>query len=181
MDFPADLKYTREHEWARQEGGEITVGITSHAQAELGDIVFLELPEVGAQVEQGKTFGVVESVKAVSDLYSPVSGQVVRINADLVDAPERVRPRAATPHIAATRILLSNMMLFPIGFGARKWRRMTAPRSHSANRFGHLGLSGEVAVRRTGLRELRRSRGFVPFSRSVGFFDTPLEIPRSMT
>ena len=90
MDFPADLKYTREHEWARQEGGEITVGITSHAQAELGDIVFLELPEVGAQVEQGKTFGVVESVKAVSDLYSPVSGQVVRVNADLVDAPERV-------------------------------------------------------------------------------------------
>ena len=90
MDFPADLKYTREHEWARQEGGEVTVGITSHAQAELGDIVFLELPEVGARVEQGKTFGVVESVKAVSDLYSPVSGEVVRVNADLVDAPERV-------------------------------------------------------------------------------------------
>jgi glycine cleavage system H protein len=90
MDFPADLKYTREHEWGRQEGGEVTVGITSHAQAELGDIVFLELPEVGARVEQGKTFGVVESVKAVSDLYSPVSGEVVRINADLVDAPERV-------------------------------------------------------------------------------------------
>jgi glycine cleavage system H protein len=90
MDFPADLKYTREHEWARQEGGEVTVGITSHAQAELGDIVFLELPEVGARVEQGKTFGVVESVKAVSDLYSPVSGQVVRVNEDLVDAPERV-------------------------------------------------------------------------------------------
>jgi len=90
MDFPADLKYTREHEWARQEGGEVTVGITSHAQAELGDIVFLELPEVGARMEQGKTFGVVESVKAVSDLYSPVSGQVVRVNVDLVDAPERV-------------------------------------------------------------------------------------------
>ena len=90
MDFPADLKYTREHEWARQEGGEVTIGITDHAQAELGDIVFLELPEVGAAVEEGKTFGVVESVKAVSDLYSPVSGEVVRINADLVDAPERV-------------------------------------------------------------------------------------------
>ena len=90
MDFPTDLKYTKEHEWARQEGGEVTVGITSHAQAELGDIVFLELPEVGARVEEGKTFGVVESVKAVSDLYSPVSGQVARVNGDLVDAPERV-------------------------------------------------------------------------------------------
>jgi glycine cleavage system H protein len=105
MDFPADLKYTREHEWARQEGGEITVGITSHAQAELGDIVFLELPEVGAQVEQGKTFGVVESVKAVSDLYSPVSGQVVRINADLVDAPERVN---ADPYGAGWMIAIES-------------------------------------------------------------------------
>jgi len=103
MDFPADLKYTREHEWARQEGGEMTVGITSHAQAELGDIVFLELPEVGARVEQGKTFGVVESVKAVSDLYSPVSGQVVRINADLVDAPERVN---ADPYGAGWMIVI---------------------------------------------------------------------------
>jgi len=105
MDFPADLKYTREHEWARQEGGEITVGITSHAQAELGDIVFLELPEVGAQVEQGKTFGVVESVKAVSDLYSPVSGQVVRINADLVEAPERVN---ADPYGAGWMIAIES-------------------------------------------------------------------------
>jgi len=90
MDIRADLKYTKEHEWARQEGKEVTVGITSHAQEELGDIVFLELPEVGAEVVQGKTFGVVESVKAVSDLYSPVSGRVARVNADLVEAPERV-------------------------------------------------------------------------------------------
>lgn len=90
MDFPADLKYTREHEWAKQEGREVTVGITSYAQEELGDIVFLELPKAGAEVEKGKTFGVVESVKAVSDLYSPVSGKVVRINEDIIDAPETV-------------------------------------------------------------------------------------------
>lgn len=90
MEYPADLKYTKEHEWARQEGREVTVGITAHAQAELGDIVFIELPEAGATVEAGKTFGVVESVKAVSDLYSPVSGTVVRVNGDLMDAPEKV-------------------------------------------------------------------------------------------
>ncbi len=90
MNFPEDLKYTREHEWARQEGGQVTVGITDHAQHELGDIVFLELPEVGAAVSQGKTFGVVESVKAVSDLYSPVTGKVVKVNSALLDAPEKV-------------------------------------------------------------------------------------------
>jgi glycine cleavage system H protein len=90
MDFPGDVKYTREHEWARKQGKEITIGITAHAQEELGDIVFLELPEVGASLVQGKTFGVVESVKAVSDLYSPVSGTVTRINDALLDAPETV-------------------------------------------------------------------------------------------
>jgi len=90
MDFPGDVKYTREHEWARKQGKEITIGITAHAQEELGDIVFLELPAVGASLVQGKTFGVVESVKAVSDLYSPVSGTVTRINDALLDAPETV-------------------------------------------------------------------------------------------
>jgi glycine cleavage system H protein len=90
MDFPGDVKYTKEHEWARKQGKEITIGITAHAQEELGDIVFLELPEVGASLVQGKTFGVVESVKAVSDLYSPVSGTVTRINDALLDAPETV-------------------------------------------------------------------------------------------
>lgn len=90
MDFPADLKYTREHEWAKQDGREVTIGITSYAQEELGDIVFLELPKAGTEVERGKTFGVVESVKAVSDLYSPVSGKVVRVNEDILDAPETV-------------------------------------------------------------------------------------------
>jgi len=90
MDFPGDVKYTKEHEWARQAGREVTIGITAHAQEELGDIVFLELPKVGTEVVQGKTFGVVESVKAVSDLYSPVSGTVTRINEALLDAPETV-------------------------------------------------------------------------------------------
>ncbi len=90
MEFPAHLKYTKEHEWAKEDGSEITVGITSYAQEELGDIVFLELPAVGAEVSRGKTFGVVESVKAVSDLYSPVSGKVVRVNDTLLDAPETV-------------------------------------------------------------------------------------------
>lgn len=90
MDFPGNLKYTREHEWARKEGGETVVGITSYAQEELGDIVFLELPKVGTVIARGKTFGVVESVKAVSDLYAPVSGKVTRVNEALVDAPETV-------------------------------------------------------------------------------------------
>ena len=90
MSFPENLRYTKEHEWAKKEGGEVTVGITSYAQEELGDIVFIELPAVGTQVIAGKTFGVVESVKAVSDLYSPVSGTVTRINDALQDAPETV-------------------------------------------------------------------------------------------
>lgn len=90
MNVPADLKYTKEHEWARPRGREVTVGITDHAQSELGDIVFLELPAEGAAVAAGKTFGVVESVKAVSDLYSPVTGKVLRVNSDLLDAPEKV-------------------------------------------------------------------------------------------
>ena len=90
MDLPTELKYTMEHEWVGLEGREVTVGITSHAQEELGDIVFLEFPAVGKGVEKGKTFGVVESVKAVSDLYSPVSGKVVRVNEELLDTPEAV-------------------------------------------------------------------------------------------
>ena len=90
MNVPGDLKYTKEHEWARAAGKEATVGITDHAQSELGDIVFVELPEVGTAVARGKAFGVVESVKAVSDLYSPVTGKVLRVNEALVDSPEKV-------------------------------------------------------------------------------------------
>jgi glycine cleavage system H protein len=90
MDFPEDLKYTKEHEWARLEGQRVVVGITDFAQEELGDIVFVELPEVGIVVEAMGIFGVVESVKAVSDLYAPVGGTVVAVNTSLEDRPELV-------------------------------------------------------------------------------------------
>lgn len=87
---PDRLKYTREHEWVRVEGGECTIGITDYAQEELGDVVFVELPEVGATTARDKPFGAVESVKAVSDLYAPVSGEVMAVNDDLEDKPETV-------------------------------------------------------------------------------------------
>lgn len=90
MNVPADLLYTDEHEWVRLEGDVAVVGITDYAQHELGDVVYVELPEVGSTVEQGKPFGVVESVKAASDLYAPVSGEVVEVNTALEDAPELV-------------------------------------------------------------------------------------------
>jgi glycine cleavage system H protein len=88
MSYPDDLHYSKEHEWVRTEGSRATVGITSFATDELGDIVFVELPEIGAALSQFGTFGVVESVKAVSDLYAPVSGTVVEVNEALRDAPE---------------------------------------------------------------------------------------------
>jgi glycine cleavage system H protein len=88
MEFPEELKYTEEHEWALVEEEIVTVGITDFAQDALGDVVFVELPEVGTLVELGKAFGVVESVKAVSDVYAPVSGEVVEVNEELPDAPE---------------------------------------------------------------------------------------------
>ncbi len=90
MEFPAELKYTKEHEWLRIDGNMAYVGITDYAQESLGDIVFLELPETETELEHGDTFGVVESVKAVSDLYAPVSGTVSAINEVLVDAPEQL-------------------------------------------------------------------------------------------
>jgi glycine cleavage system H protein len=88
MSYPDDLRYSKEHEWVRVDGSRATVGITSFAADELGDIVFVELPEIGASIGQFGTFGVVESVKAVSDLYAPVSGEVVEVNEGLRDTPE---------------------------------------------------------------------------------------------
>jgi glycine cleavage system H protein len=88
--YPADLRYTREHEWARVDGGRARVGITHFAQDQLGDVVFVELPKVGTRVRQMETFGVVESVKAVSDLFAPLSGEVVEVNQGLVAHPEQV-------------------------------------------------------------------------------------------
>ena len=88
MEFPEDLKYSKEHEWVLVEGGVATVGITDYAQDQLGDIVFVELPAVGDKVSKEDAFGVVESVKAVSDIYAPVSGKVVEVNDDLPENPE---------------------------------------------------------------------------------------------
>jgi len=89
--IPADLKYTEDHEWLRTEGdGNATIGITDHAQSSLGDITFVELPAVGDRLTRGDTFGTVESVKAASDLYAPVTGEVVAINEALEDDPEQV-------------------------------------------------------------------------------------------
>jgi glycine cleavage system H protein len=90
VKFPAELKYTKEHAWVRLEGAEAVVGITDHAQKELGDIVFIEAPQVGAALSRLKPFGVVESVKSVSDLQTPVSGVVTRVNAALAATPELV-------------------------------------------------------------------------------------------
>ena len=88
--YPAELRYTREHEWARVEGSRARVGITHYAQDQLGDVVFVELPAVGARVRQLQAFGVVESVKAVSELYAPLSGEVVGVNETLAARPEQV-------------------------------------------------------------------------------------------
>jgi glycine cleavage system H protein len=96
--YPDNFRYTKEHEWVLAEGDIGTVGITDHAQEELGDIVYVDLPKVGTRVETGKSLGSVESVKAVSDIYSPVSGEVTEINESLADAPEKLN---ADPHGAA--------------------------------------------------------------------------------
>jgi glycine cleavage system H protein len=88
--YPDDLRYTKDHEWVRLKGDRGTVGITHYAQKQLGDVVYLELPEVGRKLKVQETFGTVESVKAVSELYSPVAGEVVEANAALVQAPEKI-------------------------------------------------------------------------------------------
>jgi glycine cleavage system H protein len=90
LSVPGDLQYTKTHEWVRREGDTATVGITDHAQDELGDVVFIELPEERASFGAGDAFGTIESVKAVSDLYAPVGGEVVEVNEALNDAPEKV-------------------------------------------------------------------------------------------
>jgi glycine cleavage system H protein len=97
MAYPPEFKYTKEHEWLSVDGSTGTVGITDHAQNSLGDIVFVELPKIGDQLTAGKTFGTVESVKAVSDLYAPVSGTVTAVNQELATSPEKVN---SEPHAA---------------------------------------------------------------------------------
>jgi glycine cleavage system H protein len=106
MAYPTEYKYTKEHEWLALDGTTGTIGITHYAQNSLGDIVFVELPKVGAELTAGKTFGTVESVKAVSDLYAPVSGTVTAINEELATSPEKVN---ASPHAAwMVKITLAN-------------------------------------------------------------------------
>ena len=95
--YPNDLKYTKDHEWIRVDGAEATVGITDFAQRQLGDVVFVELPDVGRQLKQGEVFGTIESVKAVSELFAPVSGEITAVNGDLGSHPETVN---AKPHDA---------------------------------------------------------------------------------
>ena len=94
MAYPSDYRYTKEHEWIKAEGGTGTIGITDHAQSSLGDIVFVELPKPGAEITAGKSFGTVESVKAVSELYAPVSGVVTAVNEELNSAPEKINADA---------------------------------------------------------------------------------------
>jgi glycine cleavage system H protein len=106
MAYPTDAKYTKEHEWIKINGNTGTVGITDHAQNSLGDIVFVELPKVGATISAGKSFGTVESVKAVSDLYAPVSGTVTEINDALASAPEKINQDANNTWII--KLTLSN-------------------------------------------------------------------------
>lgn len=93
-NIPANLKYTKEHEWALVEGDTVTIGITDFAQSALGDIVFVEVPEVGADLKVGSTFGVVESIKSVSDLYAPISGEVIAKNSDVEGSPEKINQDA---------------------------------------------------------------------------------------
>jgi glycine cleavage system H protein len=96
MSYPTDLKYTKEHEWIKVDGSNATIGITDYAQESLGDIVFVELPKPGSEITAGKTFGTVESVKAVSDLYAPASGTVKEVNGELATAPEKINKEANT-------------------------------------------------------------------------------------
>jgi len=94
MAYPSDLKYTKEHEWVKPDGKGAAIGITNHAQELLGDIVFVELPKVGAEITAGKAFGSVESVKAVSDVYAPISGTVTEVNSELASSPEKINQDA---------------------------------------------------------------------------------------
>jgi len=90
MNIPAELKYTKDHEWAKIDDDIVTVGITDYAQGQLGDVVYVDLPEVGREVSQNDTFGSIEAVKAVADMYSPVSGEVVEVNQSISNAPEKI-------------------------------------------------------------------------------------------
>jgi glycine cleavage system H protein len=101
--YPSDRRYTKDHEWVRVQGERGTIGITNYAQNQLGDVVFLELPEVGRKLQAGEVFGTVESVKAVSELFAPVAGEVLEVNSDLTDKPETLN---RDPHGAAWMLVV---------------------------------------------------------------------------
>jgi glycine cleavage system H protein len=106
MSYPADLKYTKEHEWIRVDGGTGTIGITDFAQQQLGDVVYVELPDVGSTITAGQVFGTIESVKAVSELFAPVTGEVTEVNTTLKDRPDHVNSK---PHETwMVKVKLSN-------------------------------------------------------------------------
>jgi glycine cleavage system H protein len=107
MAYPKNYRYTKDHEWIEVKGGVATIGITDHAQHELGDVVFVELPKPGAKIETGKSFGTVESVKAVSEIYAPAAGEVLEANAELQNTPEKIN---SDPHGTAwlIKVRLSN-------------------------------------------------------------------------
>jgi glycine cleavage system H protein len=104
MNHPDDLRYSRTHEWVRAEGNTATIGITDFAQNELGDVVYLELPDVGRTLQKGDVFGTVESVKAVSDLYAPVSGEVIEVNDELPESPEEINQ---DPYVRGWMIIMT--------------------------------------------------------------------------
>lgn len=129
MSIPADLKYTETHEWARlEDDGTITVGITHHAQDLLGDMVFVEPPEVGRQLDQGEEAGVVESVKAASDVYAPVSGEVVAANDDLTSAPEKINQDAYSAWLF--RLKPENPREYPALLDAGQYEALIAAEDH---------------------------------------------------
>jgi glycine cleavage system H protein len=129
MDAPADLKYSKEHEWARVEGDIATIGITDFAQNQLGDVVYVELPKVGVQVKLMAPFGVVESVKTASDLFAPVSGEVIEINGALADKPELVN---TSPYDEAWMIKVRLANPADVGelMNAEDYQRLTAEEAH---------------------------------------------------
>src|SRR6201993_5633741 len=104
MPYPTDLKYTKEHEWIKVDGSTATIGITHYAQESLGDIVFVDLPKPGTEISAGKTFGTVESVKAVSDLFAPASGTVTEVNGELATAPEKINKDAHSAWIMKIKL-----------------------------------------------------------------------------
>jgi len=123
--YPTDRRYSKEHEWVRVEAGRGTLGITDHAQSQLGDVVFLELPELGSRLELGESFGTVESVKAVSELYAPVSGEVVEVNSALADAPEKMNE---DPHGEAWMVVvkLDDASAVDALLGAEAYQKLVA-------------------------------------------------------